>query len=135
MGYTPEHCLAINVEGKGIVLIIGCGHQKIQRIIDRTRQLFDEPIYGIIGGLHYPVHGGRIMLGPVNVQHLVGSDKPPWKGLSEADVTAAIDAIKKASVKIVALSSHDSSDWTIDRFKEAFGDIYTDLKVGKEIVI
>ena len=43
MGYTQENSLAINVAGKGIVLVIGCGHQKIERIIERTRQLFDEP--------------------------------------------------------------------------------------------
>jgi 7,8-dihydropterin-6-yl-methyl-4-(beta-D-ribofuranosyl)aminobenzene 5'-phosphate synthase len=135
MGYTPENALAVNVAGKGIVLIIGCGHQTIERIIERTRALFSEPIYAIIGGLHYPVFGGRIMLGPINLQRIVGSDKPPWTGIREADVNSAIAAIKKVSPKIVALSPHDSSDWSLDRFKQAFGDAYVDLKVGQEIVI
>jgi len=36
MGLTAEQALAINVEGKGIVLIVGCGHQRIDRIIKRT---------------------------------------------------------------------------------------------------
>lgn len=135
MGNTPENSLAINVAGKGIVLIIGCGHQTIERIIQRTQALFDEPIYAIIGGLHYPVNGGRIMIGPINIQRIVGSDRPPWISIRESDVKKAIAAIKKVSPKIIALSPHDSSDWSIDQFKQAFGDTYVDVKVGEKIVI
>ncbi|MBS3758089.1 MAG: MBL fold metallo-hydrolase [Desulfobacterales bacterium] len=135
MGYTSEHALAVNVEGKGIVIIIGCGHQTIERIIERAQAIFDEPIYAIIGGLHYPVNGGRISLGPINIQHIVGSDQPPWRGLSEKDVKNAITAIERVSPQIVSLSAHDSSDWSIDQFRKAFGDRYVDLKVGKEIII
>ena len=135
MGPTLENALAVNVEDKGIVLIIGCGHQTIERIIERTLALFDAPIYAIIGGLHFPVGGGRIMLGPINIQRLVGSDNPPWRSIREIDVQNAIAAIKKVSLKIVALSSHDSSDWSIDQFRQAFGDAYVDIRVGKEIVI
>ena len=135
MGYTPENALAVNVEGKGIVLIIGCGHQTIERIIERAGQLFDDPIYAVIGGLHFPVTSGRIMIGPINIQRVVGSDRPPWRGLNKADVEAAIAAIKNVSPRIVALSAHDSCDWSIDRFRQAFGDAYMDLKVGREIRI
>jgi 7,8-dihydropterin-6-yl-methyl-4-(beta-D-ribofuranosyl)aminobenzene 5'-phosphate synthase len=135
MGYTPENALAVNVDGKGIVLIIGCGHQTIERIIERAKQLFDEPIYAIIGGLHFPVTGGRIMIGPVNIQRVVGADRPPWRGLNKTDVESAIGAIKAVSPKIVALSAHDSCDWSIDRFRQAFGEAYMDLKVGREIRI
>jgi 7,8-dihydropterin-6-yl-methyl-4-(beta-D-ribofuranosyl)aminobenzene 5'-phosphate synthase len=135
MGHTLENSLAFNVAGKGIVLIIGCGHQTIERIIERTQALFDEPIYAVIGGLHYPVNGGRIMIGPINIQRIVGSDKPPWISIRESDVKNAIAAIKEVSPKIVALSPHDSSDWCIDQFKQAFGSIYMDIKVGQEIVI
>ena len=135
MGYTLEHSLAVNVEGKGIVLIIGCGHQTIERIIERAQALFDEPIYGIIGGLHFPVNGGRVMIGPFNIQRIVGSDNPPWRSISEQDVMDSIEALKKEDPRIVSLSTHDSSDWSVERFKEAFGDRYRDLKVGEKIVI
>ena len=135
MGHTLENALAINVAGKGIVLIIGCGHQTIERIIERTQALFDEPIYAIIGGLHYPVNGGRIMIGPINIQRIVGSDRPPWISIQESDVQSAISAIKSVSPKIVALSPHDSSDWCIDQFKQAFGDTYVDVTVGQKIEI
>ncbi len=135
IGHTLENSLAITVAGKGIVLIIGCGHQTIERIIERAQALFDEPIYAIIGGLHYPVNGGRIMIGPFNIQRIVGSDRPPWISIQESDVKSAIAAIKKVSPKIVALSPHDSSDWCIDQFKQAFGDTYVDVKVGQKIEI
>lgn len=133
MGYTEEIALAINVEGKGIVLIIGCGHQTIERIIERTRNLFDEPIYGIIGGLHFPIRDGRVKIGPINIQKIVGSDQPPWKGLDPQDVKNGIDAIRSVSPKKISLSPHDSCDWSLDQFREAFGENYVDLKVGREI--
>jgi 7,8-dihydropterin-6-yl-methyl-4-(beta-D-ribofuranosyl)aminobenzene 5'-phosphate synthase len=135
MGLTLEHSLAVNVEGKGIVLIIGCGHQTIERIIERAQAIFDEPIYGIIGGLHYPVNGGRIMIGPINIQKVVGSDNPPWRSINEADVNHAIEAIKKVSPAVVSLSAHDSSDWAIDRFAKEFGERYVPVKVGERITI
>jgi len=55
MGYVEEQALAIRLKGKGIVLIVGCGHQTIQRIIERTKQIFDENIYAVFGGLHFPI--------------------------------------------------------------------------------
>ena len=132
-GNTLEHCIAINVRGKGIVLIIGCGHQTIERIIERTKMLFDEPIYAIIGGIHFPVNGGRFMVGPLNIQNVFGSDNPPYKGINERDVISAINAIKEVEPAVVSLSAHDSSDWSIDCFKKAFKEKYIDLMVGNEI--
>ncbi len=134
LGYTLENSLAIKVKNKGIVLIIGCGHQTIERIVERTQALFDDPIYGIIGGLHYPVRNGRMMLGPINIQNLVGSHKLPWKGIREDDVSLAIAAIRRVNPEFVALSPHDSSDWSIEQFRKAFQDRYHDLKVGEKIV-
>lgn len=135
IGYTAEQSIAVNVKGKGLVLIIGCGHQGTEQILKRAEELFDEPVYAIIGGLHLPVNGGRVMAGPFNLQNIVGVDKKPLKGIREADVDAAISGIKKINPQVISLSPHDSSDWTIDKFKEAFGDKYADLVVGKAIVI
>lgn len=135
MGYTEEQALAVHVAGKGLVLIIGCGHQTVERVIERAKQLFDLPIYGIIGGLHFPVHGGRIMIGPINAQAIVGSDRMPWNGINENDVRQAIRAIADAGAKLVSLSAHDSSDWAIDQFKKAFGPAYVDLLVGTPIEV
>ena len=135
MGHTLEHSLAINVENKGIVLIIGCGHQTIERILERARALFQEPIYAIIGGLHFPVKKGRIMLGPLNLQNIAGSDRMPWHGINAQDVHNAIKAIQQVNPQFVALSPHDSSDWSIDQFKIAFKEKYHEIIVGKRLVL
>jgi len=133
LGYTIEHSLAVNLAGKGIALIIGCGHQTIERIIERTKMLFDEPIYAIIGGLHYPVNGGRMWKGPLNIQRIVGSDLPPWISITEDDVDRAITVIEKDHPRCVALSAHDSSDWSIERFRTAFRDRFQVIRVGESI--
>ncbi len=132
LGLTLENSLAVNLRGKGIVLIVGCGHQTIERILERTQALFDEPIYGIIGGLHYPVHGGRVMAGPFNIQSFA-TDRPPWKGINEEDVINAIKRIKEVGPPFISLSPHDSSDWSIEQFRTAFKDQYHDLRVGREL--
>jgi 7,8-dihydropterin-6-yl-methyl-4-(beta-D-ribofuranosyl)aminobenzene 5'-phosphate synthase len=75
------------------------------------------------------------MLGPFNIQRILGSDSPPWQGIRESDVENAIAAIQKISPRIVALSPHDTSDWAIERFRQSFGAAYVDVKVGQKIVI
>lgn len=133
MGRTDEQVLAFNLKGKGIVLVIGCGHPTIERIIQRARMLFNEPIYAIIGGLHFPVNGGRGNIGPLNIQYIVGADRAPWNGLNEKDVDIAISAVQKEKVSVISLSPHDSSDWSLEKFRKAFPKEWIDLKAGKEI--
>ena len=135
MGWTPEQSLAIHVEGKGIVLIIGCGHPTLQRIIDRAEMLFDEPIYGIIGGLHYPVTASRSERFGLPAQMFFGTGKWPWDPINEDDVQEAIDYLRTRQPKLVSLSPHDSCDWSLNAFRQAFGDAYQDLLVGQEIVV
>jgi hypothetical protein len=36
---------------------------------------------------------------------------------------------------LVALSGHDSTQWTIDALTRVFGDRYQTLRVGQEVVI
>ncbi len=134
MGPTYEQSLVVNLAGKGLVIIIGCGHQTVQRIINRAKEVFGLPVYAVIGGLHLPVKGGRVKIGPLDIQNIVGSDRLPWKGIIEKDITDAIDAINAEKPAVVSLSPHDSSDLALNRFREAFDERYRDLKVGEEIV-
>jgi 7,8-dihydropterin-6-yl-methyl-4-(beta-D-ribofuranosyl)aminobenzene 5'-phosphate synthase len=132
LGMTPEQALAVNVEGKGIVLIIGCGHQTLERAIARTEALFDEPIYGVVGGLHLPVTASRA---PYDIQRFIGTGRPPWQRIGEDDVLATVEHLKEKDPKLVAISAHDSCDWTLGQFREAFGDRYREVVVGREIVV
>lgn len=127
-GWTPEQALAIHVEGKGLVLVVGCGHPTIQRIVERAEQLFDAPIYGIIGGLHFPVTT-KI------VQRYVGTDNWPWNPANKQTVEAAITAMKIRQPRLLALSPHDSCAWSRAAFKQAFPDAYRDVRVGEKIIV
>ena len=128
LGWTPEQALAVNVAGKGIVLISGCGHPTVQRIVARAEMLFDEPVYGIIGGLHYPVTGRGIT-------RIIGTGKWPWAPINRQDVEASIRYLQRRHPKVVALSPHDSCDWSLETFHQAFGGAYRAVLVGNEIVV
>ncbi len=85
-GWVQEQSIAINVEGKGIVLIIGCGHQTLPKILARAQALFKEPIYGVIGGLHYPVSDSPAKIFGIKIQKYVGTCKYPWKPITIDEV-------------------------------------------------
>ena len=132
LGLTPEQALAINVRGKGIVLVVGCGHQGLARLIERSSQLFSEPLYGLVGGLHYPVTVSRLARPS---QKWMGTGKWPWQRISEVEVDEAVAGLQAADPSLVGISAHDSCDWSVGRFREAFGDRYREVAVGREIVI
>jgi 7,8-dihydropterin-6-yl-methyl-4-(beta-D-ribofuranosyl)aminobenzene 5'-phosphate synthase len=133
MGPVDEQALAIRVEGKGIVLIVGCGHQGLSNLLTRSAQLFEEPIYGIVGGLHYPIPRGRLIVGGVDLQRRAtyGSDSGP----TVDDVQREIDILAGKGPQWVSLSPHDSSDEMIEAFRTKFGARYHDLRVGEAQLI
>jgi 7,8-dihydropterin-6-yl-methyl-4-(beta-D-ribofuranosyl)aminobenzene 5'-phosphate synthase len=134
-GYTPEMGLAVNVSGKGIVLIIGCGHQTLPRILERFSGLFDEPLYGIVGGLHYPVMGGPLeLVGYYPHQHM-GTGKVPWEPISVEELMGYVDVLKGYMPSLVALSPHDSSEFSINVFRDAFPEAFRELIVGTPIIL
>jgi metal-dependent hydrolase (beta-lactamase superfamily II) len=135
LGRIDEQALAINVEGKGLVLIVGCGHQKLSRIIERTETVFEEPIYGIIGDLHYPVPEGRINILGLNMQRLVASGDGPFSPLTYEEVIKNIELLKSLDIGIIGIGGHDSSDKVIEDFNNAFGSKYRHVKIGNWIDI
>jgi len=133
IGPIAEQALAFNVQGKGIVLLVGCGHQGLAAVLERTRRLFDAPLVGIVGGLHYPVPHGRAIVGGIDTQRFAAWG--PFGGLGEADVQREIGTLAGLGLQWVSLSPHDSSDETIEAFRKVFGDRYHDLRVGESQVI
>jgi 7,8-dihydropterin-6-yl-methyl-4-(beta-D-ribofuranosyl)aminobenzene 5'-phosphate synthase len=107
-GDGPEQILAVNVEGKGIVLITGCGHPTVPKIVERAKMVFDEPIVGVIGGLHYPEKDAKL-------------------------IQERVDFLKGLKLQLIALSPHDSSEEAQTAVREAFGDAAKDIKVGQPI--
>lgn len=127
-GWTLEQSLAINVEGKGLVLVIGCGHPTVQRIVERAKQLFDLPIYGVVGGLHFPV-------AEKPVQRYLGTDNWLWNPANKQTVEKAIAALKVHQPRLMALSPHDSCTWSRAAFQRAFPGAYRDVRVGEAIEV
>jgi 7,8-dihydropterin-6-yl-methyl-4-(beta-D-ribofuranosyl)aminobenzene 5'-phosphate synthase len=130
-GPVAEQALVINVRGFGLVLVSGCGHPRIERMLAVTERVLDVPIKGIVGGLHLPVHWFGT---PLILQGTLGNPNWPWKPISEQDVAAAIREITLRGPRLVALSSHDSTPWTYAAFGAAFGNKYRTLHVGDELI-
>jgi 7,8-dihydropterin-6-yl-methyl-4-(beta-D-ribofuranosyl)aminobenzene 5'-phosphate synthase len=127
-----EQALAINVENKGIIVISGCGHQSIEKIVQRTELIFDEPIYGILGGFHYPMEETRNITW---IYKYVVVGKLPWERLTVDEIRANCELLKARKIKLVGLSAHDSSDGSIEIFRQEFPDAFVDIKVGQRILL
>lgn len=127
-GVVTEQALAVVVRGIGLVVISGCGHPGTSVVLDLAAQVLGLPVYGVIGGLHLPVLG----LPDIAV---LGSPRPPWRLLGPPDVDAALEAIVASGAQLVALSGHDSSEWTARRFATQLGSRYRLLRVGEAFTI
>jgi 7,8-dihydropterin-6-yl-methyl-4-(beta-D-ribofuranosyl)aminobenzene 5'-phosphate synthase len=132
VGYTSEQALVVNVRGFGLVLISGCGHPPIERILGVTERVLDVPIRAVVGGLHLPVHAAGTALVP---QAVLGSPNPPWRPVSERDVARVLDELEARGPRLVALSGHDSTPWTFRAFTGRLGDRYRTLRAGEELKI
>lgn len=106
LGY--EQVLAVNVEGKGLVLITGCGHPTLEKIVARAEALFDVPVVGVAGGLHY-------------------------EGLAAEELASHVQFLALRDMQLVALSPHDSSPQAIRFFQQAFPSFYRHISVGEAI--
>ncbi len=132
LGSVAEQALVVNVRGRGLVLITGCGHPQIESVLAAAEKVVDAPVYAVIGGLHLPVHP----LGtPLLPQAVLGSPNWPWRPINEDDARTVISAIAARGPGLIAVSGHDSTPWTLDAFGQAFGERYRTLRVGEEITI
>ena len=105
---NTEQALVVNVASRGIVLITGCGHPTLPRLVARAQAVFAEPVVGVIGGLHLT-------------------------GAPAAEVQADIDLLKGLQAQLVGLSPHDSDTQVINTFRQAFPGAYQEVSVGKPI--
>lgn len=134
-GWIDEQALVVHVAERGAVLIVGCGHQTIPKLLERYDQVFSEPLYGIVGGLHYPVPEGRMKLLGLNAQRVFASGDGMFATLDIDDVKAEIALLQNRGLELVGVGGHDSSDEVIAMFRDAFGDAYHHVRVGERIEI
>jgi len=135
IGWIDEQSLAVNVAGLGVVLIVGCGHQPIPNLLRRYDQLFDEPLYGVIGGLHLPVPQGRLRMAGLDVQRVFASGDGLFSPLTMAEIEDQLALLKARELGVIGVGGHDSSDEVIALFAGEFGEAYRYVRVGEPIVI
>jgi 7,8-dihydropterin-6-yl-methyl-4-(beta-D-ribofuranosyl)aminobenzene 5'-phosphate synthase len=129
-GPVAEQALLVYVRGKGPVMIVGCGHPQLERLLDRAQAVTGAPLYGIVGGLHFPVTGSRVGKGR---QNIIGNGKLPWQRITRQEARRAAEMLRDLDLGLVALSAHDSCDWTLEIFQRALGDRYRAVRVGETI--
>lgn len=106
---SGEQALVINVAGRGLVLITGCGHPGMDRLVARAEAVYGLPVIGLVGGLHY-------------------------NNYTAEDAQAPINYLAAREPQLVALSPHDSTPAAIEAFRATFADAYQEIAVGRPIV-
>lgn len=82
-----DQCAIINVKGKGLVIITGCGHSGIINTIRNAQQLTGiDKVYGVIGGFHLSgavfepiIHQTIEELKKINPQHIMPGHCTGWR--------------------------------------------------------
>lgn len=103
-----EQALVVHVAGRGLVLITGCGHPGLERLVARAESLYGQPVVGVVGGLH----------------HLDATAE---------ELQPQIEFLRARPVSLIALSPHDSGPAALAAFARAFPGAYHTLKVGEAI--
>lgn len=103
-----EQALVINVAGQGLVMITGCGHPGLEKLVERAEALYGQMVIGVVGGLHYG-------------------------NAAAQEIEPHIQFLQTRQPGLVALSPHDSSPEVLAAFETAFGGRYHTLRVGEVI--
>lgn len=94
---------------KELVIVTGCSHQGIVNMLKKAKEIVDKDIYLVFGGFHLLRH-------------------------SDAQVKEIIQEFKNLGVKQCG-ATHCTGDKAIAAFKEAFGENYEQMGVGRVIEI
>ena len=99
-----EQSLVIRTN-RGLVIVTGCAHPGIVKIIAQAKALFDDPVRLVMGGFHL-------------------------RSKSEAEVRAILTDFRRLGVEKVA-PSHCTGDHSIAMFAEEYGDDFIRSGAGK----
>lgn len=132
LGRTDEQALVIHVKGRGLVALVGCGHQTMPKLLQQIQETFSEPLIGIIGDIHYPMPKGRLYVAGIDAQRWVASGDGVWRPISREQIDTEIAELGQ-QLEFIALGSHDTSDEALKMAADAFGDRFQAVQVGKSI--
>ncbi len=107
-GIANEQALILDTS-QGLVIITGCAHPGIVEMVKRAKEVVKKQIYLVFGGFHL---GGK----------------------SEAEVKEIIRQFKELGVRKVG-ATHCTGDSAIGLFKQAYGENFVPMGVGRIIQI
>ena len=107
-GWIKEQSLILNT-GKGLILITGCAHPRIVKIIDRVKELLKKNIHMVFGGFHLAAY-------------------------NENEINEIIEQFQDSRVKKVG-PCHCTGDEARRLFAEEYKDDFIEIGVGKVIKV
>jgi len=107
-GKIPEQALVLET-GRGMVIITGCAHPGVDRIVARARDLFERPVYLVLGGFH---------LGSANA----------------GEIAQILSALREMGVQKVA-PCHCTGERAIAAFAGEYGDDFIEAGPGRVLVV
>lgn len=134
MGQIDEQALVLNLAGRGLVVVVGCGHQTVPRLLAQIEASFDVPIYGVIGDLHYPLPEGRLKWMGIDAQRRLASGDGIFRPITMEQLMDDLDLLEKR-LGFIMLGGHDTSDEVLARFSVRFGDRFHTASVGVPIIV
>lgn len=107
LGKTPREQALVVRTRRGLVIVTGCAHPGIERVVRTAKERFGADVLLVLGGFH-----------------LTGS--------SRSEIAAVIAGLKKLGVRHVA-PCHCTGGAARKLFKRAYGPGFVDLGVGKVV--
>lgn len=132
MGRIDEQALIVHLAGKGLVVVVGCGHQTLPKLLHRLEEAFEEPVYAIVGDLHYPVPEGRLRIAGIDAQRRFASGDGFFKPFSKHDLEIELQTLDD-KLDFLALGGHDTHDDVLDALEASMGERFQKAEVGKLI--
>jgi len=109
MGCSVREQALVIPTRKGLEIVTGCAHPGIVQIVEKAKEMFDEPVYLVMGGFHL-------------------RDK------SDHQLKGIINAFRDLGVQKVA-PCHCTGEEAIARFKAEYGEDFIQAGVGSVIVV
>ena len=104
-----ERFVAVNVRGKGIVVLSACSHAGVVNVLTHARTCFaDEPLHAVLGGLHL-------------------------SGSNEKIIPETVAGMREFGLSVIA-PGHCTGWRAVNAFAQAFGEhTLAPLAVGKRV--
>lgn len=109
IGPVDEQAMVLDIHDYGLVLIVGCGHQTLPKLVARMEEVFGRQPRAIVGDLHYPVPNGRLSLVGIDAQKRLASGEGPLHPIGDAEVLVLEKYVSEYQIELY-LVGHDTHD-------------------------